>query len=193
MEKRLWILGPDSIRMRAIEDLLRACGEKVAYADHLGKRVKPENARFVTSAYYRIETDGSVADEVLDVDDVHKYFVECGSVCTKGEDDDANYVARMPIKHELISTNPYVEVKLYASSHGKIISIIGRLSNYPNTWERVAIPKSRLALGAYTKLKDGRVAVRATKRRRDPGALIDGTVTACVLPELYLSEQLFQQ
>jgi len=81
MAKRIWILGAPDPEMTVIEDLLRACGERVEYALVRGERVSPAeayrarlsrsaNLRDVTEVYL-VECD-LVGNEIAHVDSVHR-------------------------------------------------------------------------------------------------------------------------
>lgn len=63
---RLWLLGADDPEMRAINTLLRACGESVAYAmGKDGKRVTAGNMYLASGPWPEVETEIT-------------YLVECG-------------------------------------------------------------------------------------------------------------------
>lgn len=71
---------------------------------------------------------------------------------------------------------------LPASSIGQVISLLGRVADYPTTWQRIAVPRHPHWCGALS-LHDGRWAARTTSVHGDPGYDRDDEATAAVISD----------
>lgn len=114
---RIWILGASDPEMSAIENLLRACGETVQYAEVDGQRVHPGNA-------YRCPVpavpEGATA-----------YAVECIDIIPKK--------GWVRIDHHRPGDPGYgrpPEDFMTASSIGQVIAELARLGRLPTTWRK---------------------------------------------------------
>lgn len=167
MTDRIWILGAPDPEMATIEALLVECGQTVGYAmSASGSRVHSGNAyrsvgftvngEFATRWYgdaVTIECGGDLPPQAASVD--HHRPGDPG-------------FGRSP--SEFMS----------ASSLGQVISLLGQVADYPDSWERVSVARHPHWCGSIERIGGDWVA-RTTTRDCDPGQGAH-EATAAVIP-----------
>lgn len=176
---RLWILGAADPEMEAIEALLTECGEATVYAS-------PDGARRVSSGEaYRSDltvipgNDLWVGSPSGDPRKTTVYTVECA--LPPGMEPGRHVVIDHHRPGDPGYSRPPADF-MTASSIGQVIAALGQVADYPDHWERVAVPRHPHWCGAIEHYA-GAWIVRTTSRDGAPGADDDASATACVIPQ----------